>query len=112
MYLLGGTSALSPAVENAVQKLHYTVVRLAGPDRYATSIAKRVDPNPQVLLIASGDNFPDALAAGATGQPLVLTAGSTMPTATLAYLNTVNPPDPGCGGTTQWSPSAAQATGR
>lgn len=103
VYLLGGTSALSPAVASAVQKLHYNVVRLAGPDRYATSvaIAKQVDPNPRVLLIASGDNFPDALAAGATGQPLVLTAGSTMPTATLAYLNTVDPVDPGFGGVTQ-----------
>ncbi|GAA1994913.1 cell wall-binding repeat-containing protein [Catenulispora subtropica] len=95
VYLLGGTSALSPAVASAVQKLHYTVLRLAGPDRYATSvaIAKTVDPNPKVMLIASGDNFPDALAAGATGQPLVLTAGSSMPSATAAYLNTVFPID-------------------
>lgn len=103
VYLLGGTSALSPAVANAVQQLHYRVVRLAGPDRYATSvaIAKQVDSNPRVLLIASGDNFPDALAAGATGQPLVLTAGSAMPSATLAYLNTVDPVDPPFGGATQ-----------
>ncbi|NUP51546.1 MAG: hypothetical protein HOW97_30150 [Catenulispora sp.] len=103
VYLLGGTSALSPAVATAVQKMHYTVVRLAGPDRYATStaIARTVDPNPRVVLIASGDNFPDALAAGATGQPLVLTAGSKMPSATAAYLNTLTPTSNVGGGNTQ-----------
>ena len=101
VYLLGGTSALTPQVESAVKALHYNVVRLAGQERFATSvaIAKAIDAHPQVVLIATGTNFPDALSAGATGEPLVLTNGGTMPAATAGYLNGLNPAGSAHGGT-------------
>lgn len=101
VYLLGGTSALSPQVEAAVKAMHYTVVRLSGPERFATSvaIAKAIDAHPKTVLIATGTNFPDALSAGATGEPLVLTDGATMPKATAGYLNGLNPAGAAHGGT-------------
>ena len=101
VYLLGGTSALTPQVESAVRALHHTVVRLAGPERFATSvaIAKAIDAHPQVVLIATGTNFPDALSAGATGEPLVLTNGAAMPASIAGYLNTLSPAGSAHGGT-------------
>jgi hypothetical protein len=91
VYLLGGTGALSPAVAQALGG--YNVVRLAGGDRYATaaSIAHVVNPNPNAVLIATGNNYPDALSAGAVGLPVLLTNGSSMPAATASYLNGLNP---------------------
>jgi hypothetical protein len=98
VYLLGGTGALSTTVENAVKALGYPTVRVAGIDRYATSvaIAKEINPSPQLILAATGKNFPDALAAGAAagewtslGVPgvVVLTNNGTLPAATKSFLD-------------------------
>jgi putative cell wall-binding protein len=98
VYLLGGTGALSANVENAVKALGYQTVRLAGSTRYDTSlaIANEINPAPQLILAATGRNFPDALAAGAAagdwtslGYPavVVLTNDGSLPAATKTYLN-------------------------
>ena len=103
VYLLGGEQALSPAVFNAVKALGYNVQRIGGADRFATSVAvadKVTNGNaPQAVFVATGENFADALSAGAaasqpiTGRPfgygsvIVLTNDKTMPSATAAYLN-------------------------
>jgi hypothetical protein len=99
VYLLGGTQALSPAVASALSGYH--VVRLAGDTRYGTAvaIAKAITPHPSTVMIATGALFPDALAAGATGEPVLLTNGGTMPPETAAYLNTLNPNPAAAGGT-------------
>ncbi|MCM0674105.1 cell wall-binding repeat-containing protein [Micromonospora phytophila] len=102
VYLLGGTGALSIGVENSIRALGYNVVRAAGADRYATSveIAKAIDPNPELVLLATGTNFPDALAAGAAAGSfnypgstetavVVLTAGAKMPVSTKSFLDTL-----------------------
>lgn len=66
VYLLGGESALAPAVAARVQELGYDVDRIAGDDRIETAlaVAERLDETKAVLL-TSGADFPDALAAGA-----------------------------------------------
>jgi hypothetical protein len=105
VYLLGSPGALSKAVEDQVKALGYHVQRLAGPDRFATSvaIAKAITPNPTLVLAATGMNYPDALAAGpATGawnlrdeEPsavLLLTQDGVMPSVTKAYLDSVTAP--------------------
>jgi putative cell wall-binding protein len=89
VYLLGGTGALSQAVEDQVKALGYsTVIRLAGPDRFATALAIAVQVEqvlggaPSVVLVATGRNFPDALAAGAAagiGGVVVLSNDATLP---------------------------------
>ena len=100
IYLLGGTTALSPAVAGALSG--YTVARLSGAERYATAvaIAKQITPAPHTVLLATGADFPDALAAGATGMPVLLTNGKSMPDATATYLNTLNPDGTAPNGTT------------
>ncbi|WP_281167459.1 cell wall-binding repeat-containing protein [Agromyces subbeticus] len=61
--------------------------RLAGVDRFATSVAisQRFAPNVPVVYVATGADFPDALSAAAPaahlGGPLLLTHGGGLPTA-------------------------------
>ena len=102
VYLLGGTGAISTAVENQL-KAHYShVIRLGGANRYATAvkIADAITPDPANILVTTGLNFPDALAAGAAagaldapGSPagqaavVVLTADAVQPPDTATYLN-------------------------
>jgi len=100
VYLLGSPGALSTTVENQITALGYVAHRVAGTDRFSTSvaIANEINPNPDLILVATGMNFPDALGAGAAagsydvpGSDLsavvVLTADSTLPAATQTYLD-------------------------
>lgn len=87
--------APSPAA-NAAEPL--TVQRFSGPDRYATAaaLAKAAYPSgADVVLIASGESFPDALAAtslaGTSKAPVLLTGASDAPEATLEALRTLRP---------------------
>jgi hypothetical protein len=62
VYLLGGTSALSPAVEQAIKGLGFTTGRLSGPDRYATAVAVARElrfwaPGSPSFYLSSGDDF-------------------------------------------------------
>lgn len=89
--ILGGTSAVSSAVENQL-KQSYTVTRIAGATRYDTAkaVAEQPgasyvgsDPNGKLTaVVASGQNFPDALVAGPLGYkskfPILLTTTSTL----------------------------------
>ena len=93
VYLLGGPKALSPAVEQALHGQGFTTKRLQGPDRYQTSvaIAEEITPDPTDILLATGNNYPDALAAGAaagarTGAVVLLTNDSVLPAQVRAYL--------------------------
>ena len=106
VYVLGGEQALSPAVYNAVKAMGYQVQRIAGPDRYATSvaIAEKITGNlasngwgqPSRVLVATGNLFPDALSAGAAAESgsvngpadgvVILTNDKQMPASTAAYL--------------------------
>jgi hypothetical protein len=98
VYLLGGTGAISANVEASVRALGFTTKREAGADRYQTAVAIADEsvPNPSTILLATGDDYPDALSAGAAaandpGTVVVLTAGDTktasVPQATRDYLN-------------------------
>ncbi|MDO8885557.1 cell wall-binding repeat-containing protein [Candidatus Oleimmundimicrobium sp.] len=90
VYILGGTGAISADVESEVKALDsdYTVTRISGADRYETAveIAKAAHAAPTTYLIATGENFPDALAAAAAGAkydfPVLLVTKDSIPTAT------------------------------
>ncbi|TYS59966.1 transglycosylase SLT domain-containing protein [Sutcliffiella horikoshii] len=78
--ILGGESAVSSEVQSTLKNMNLTVKRIAGKDRYETSalIAKELGATSQAV-IASGSNFPDALAiapyAAKNGIPILLTKG-------------------------------------
>lgn len=89
--LLGGPAALKSAVEDRVAELGYRPVRVMGTDRYGTavSIARRLG-EPNVVLLASGTDFPDALSAAAAAATVkgavLLTADDQLPAPTRGYL--------------------------
>ncbi|WP_370373071.1 cell wall-binding repeat-containing protein [Catenulispora sp. GP43] len=91
VYVLGGASAVSPDIEKSLRSAGYTVVRYGGGDRFQTAlqIAASFGPTPEAI-VATGKDFPDALAAGPLGAvrdaPIVLSDGPTLDPATAAFL--------------------------
>jgi putative cell wall-binding protein/beta-lactamase superfamily II metal-dependent hydrolase len=97
--VLGGPSAVSDAVLNHLKE--YTtggVTRLSGGSRYDTA-AKTVQTfwpdTSQVVYLATGRNFPDALAgvpaAGRDQAPLLLVEPHCMPTSTKQQMDRLQP---------------------
>jgi hypothetical protein len=91
VYVLGGTSAIPTSVTSQLTSLGYTVTRYSGADRYATAVAVATAlGSPTTVLLATGTNFPDALAAGPAAAhvhgAILLTDGSTVPAETATYL--------------------------
>ncbi len=97
--IVGGDAAVFPAAAAQVGALlpSATIERLAGADRYATSaaVAATFAAGVPVVYVATGANFPDALAgasaAGARGGPIVLTAGGTLPAPAASVLTYLLP---------------------
>lgn len=90
VHLLGGVAALDEPVADAVAALGYRVRRHAGANRYATSavIADAIG-TPREVAFADGDDFPDAVVAGAAmaarGGALLLTSGTRLPDETAGF---------------------------
>lgn len=91
-YILGGTGAVSPAVETKLTGMlgSGNVTRLAGTDRFGTAkavadkvIALRGGAFDGTAFVATGANFPDALGASpiaaAKGWPILLAPASEAP---------------------------------
>ncbi len=100
--VLGGEAAVAPAVVAELEELGIMAERVSGEDRYDTAALLAVDvvaPQPlgppEEVLVASGEGFADALAGGAygaaTGSPLLLTAAGSLPPATAAVLEALDP---------------------
>lgn len=97
--VLGGPGAISNAVVSQLEA--YTsgpVTRLAGPDRYATAALISTTyfaAGAPVAYVATGRNFPDALAAGtaagALGGPVLLVDGTSIPSSVQAELTRLKP---------------------
>ena len=95
----GGPGAVSDAVV-AELDLYDTgggVLRLSGADRYATAAALSAHHHPdavELVYAATGENFPDALAAGPAagirGAPTILVRRSTIPDPSAHELHRLN----------------------
>ena len=92
VYVVGGDNAISKSgVDKNLQSSNINVTRLEGQDRYSTSqkVMEKTKEiiNPEYLLIASGKNFPDALAATSFfvnhKSVMVLSDGVTYPQSNL-----------------------------
>lgn len=96
--VVGGLSAVSQDVEDWAASLvpDAQLSRLAGTDRYATAalLSAQVESS-EVVYIATGLNFPDALAgsavAGAQDAPVLLVRQDRLPQATRAELERLSP---------------------
>ena len=85
--IVGGTAAIGDSVAAALADLGIAVERLAGPSRFATSgevaaLAEQRGADGNRVWLATGGNFPDALAAGpaaaADGGVLLLVDRATL----------------------------------
>lgn len=96
LLIVGGTAAVSAAVEDQAEELGVTVERLAGTDRWATNVkvndfaAGALGFGGPTAYLSTGSKFPDALtggsAAGAKASPLLLTAATSLPPTIRSYL--------------------------
>jgi putative cell wall-binding protein len=95
----GGDQAVSSGVISAIEALNPTIVVdqfAPGTDRYETSAdvasfeVNNLGFSASSVLLARGDEFPDALAGGPLGgvntEPIVLTSPSSLPQATSNFL--------------------------
>ncbi len=108
--IIGGTSVVSSSV--AAQLDAYidgpgAVTRIAGSNRYETSrrVVNAFDTEPTRLFVATGQGFPDALAAvpaaGVVGGAVLLVDGSRsgLDSATRSFINALDVPVTVVGGT-------------
>lgn len=108
VYVTGGPDAVSPGVVNQIRSMqvcgakgspNLIVKRLAGPTRYGTNKAINEfawhEAQPNLVLMATGENFPDALALGPVGYanelPLILTNGKRLTQGVKSQLSDFNP---------------------
>ncbi|MEN8238991.1 MAG: cell wall-binding repeat-containing protein, partial [Actinomycetota bacterium] len=96
--VVGGEKVISEGVVDHLQMCSNDLTqRIAGSNRYTTasSVAKLVDVSGGTAYVASGEQFPDALAAGAaanaTGASLILVAKTFVPSSSLGTLDRIDP---------------------
>jgi putative cell wall-binding protein len=97
IWLVGGTAAVAPAVEQELAR-HWPVTRVAGTDRYDTAVrltSGTFGANVPVAFLVSGEVFPDALSAGAAagrlGGPVLLVTPNHVPSAVQGELDRLAP---------------------
>ena len=92
VYILGGTGAIPGTLDEVLSG--YDVQRLKGKTRYETNIEilKEAGVTNQEIIIATGTNFADSLAASAVGKPILLVDNSkpTISEVQKAYLETLS----------------------
>lgn len=94
--VLGGEMVVDEDVETALAGYAVTVDRLYGDDRYRTARAISAQwEASDVVFLASGEDFPDALtaaaAAGVEGAPVLLTRAGALPDAAVVELQRLSP---------------------
>lgn len=69
-WVVGGEAAIGPGVESALSDYPGEVCRVAGPARWATAaaVSQHRGITPQETFVATGQDFPDVLAAAPAGQ--------------------------------------------
>ncbi|WP_256841873.1 cell wall-binding repeat-containing protein [Ornithinimicrobium cryptoxanthini] len=95
--VVGGTDSVSDDVLAQLQDYAPVVERLSGDDRYATAaaVSDTFDPVIDVLYVATGENYPDALTvaalAGQQGAPVLLTQTGSLPAVAAAAADRLDP---------------------
>lgn len=101
LYIAGGEGAVSSAVLNKIKEItsisDEQAIRFAGKDRYQTSvqIIEEFNSEPQKIFMATGQNFPDALAGAAlaanSNTPMLLIEpdGLSADSSTAKYLKSL-----------------------
>lgn len=91
VFLIGGVNVISSKTEQAIRNLGITVTRIAGSDRYDTSlrIAQKIGGSTEAVL-ATGGNYADVLSiapiAAMKRMPILLTPNKNISPGLLQYL--------------------------
>lgn len=99
LVVLGGEGAVSAAVMTQASAYAGTTTRITGTNRYEVSagIAQAYSPGVDVLYVASGENFPDALSIGALaghhGVPVLITPQDRLANVVAAQIDRLQPAD-------------------
>lgn len=95
--IAGGPATVSMGIENQLKGLGFRVERLGGADRFSTAAAINAQAfaTSTTVFVASGYQFPDALAgaalAGGRGAPLFITPQHCFASVTDAAVSALNP---------------------
>lgn len=84
LYITGGQEAISPNIEDALKIAGITdIKRIFGRDRYETSEKIARELNGDTVVLATGEDYPDALSisvpAAKAGMPILLTYKNNLP---------------------------------
>lgn len=99
VYIIGLQGVISPAMENQVAQITGlatdNIVRIGGDNRYATSlaVAQYFNLDSQTVNIATGNNYPDALAGSiyaAKHKATIILADGNLPDQVKNYLRSKN----------------------
>lgn len=92
--LVGGQALITTEVEADLDSMSISWQRIGGKDRFETSVLLAREISSDSVIIASGDDFPDALSAasyaGAKQIPILLTS-KTLPESVKKYLEEAQP---------------------
>lgn len=99
IYVIGSNAVVSDSVKNALaqytdSKSAGSVIRLSGPNRYATNVAvvqQFWTSKVSASVVANGLNFPDALAHGAYDLPLHLVRQNSIETVIANDIKRIDP---------------------
>ncbi|UWG96961.1 cell wall-binding repeat-containing protein [Dehalobacter sp. DCM] len=91
VFIVGGPDVISTAVEQTIEDSGITVTRIAGSNRFETSLFVAMQLGTfDKAVVATGSNFPDALSiapiAALKGYPILLTGKDSIDPNILAYL--------------------------
>lgn len=103
VHIVGGPKAVSDGVATEFVASGMSVYRYGGTDRYdtATKVAREVVAfsaagTPELVFVARGDLFPDALVVApvsyAHGYPVILTRPDALPAVTASIIDELRPP--------------------
>ena len=70
VFIVGGMSAVPKSVETQLQGLQ--IERIEGKTRYLTNLELLKKASGDTLVVARGDDFPDAVSGSSTRQPIML----------------------------------------
>ncbi|HEY8909576.1 MAG TPA: cell wall-binding repeat-containing protein [Desulfosporosinus sp.] len=94
VFIIGGTAVIPTSIDQELKSMGITTTRIAGQDRYETSIkiAQRIS-SPSELIVTTGEDYPDALSmapiAGAKQIPIILVPKASLPDSVKDYLSSI-----------------------
>ncbi|MDR3543481.1 MAG: cell wall-binding repeat-containing protein [Desulfosporosinus sp.] len=95
VFIIGGTGVIPTSIDSELQSMGITPIRIAGQDRYETSvkIAQQIT-SPSELIVTTGEDYPDALSiapiAGMKQIPIILVPAGYLPDSVKNYISTLN----------------------